>query len=129
MKDSKDIIKHFEAFCRYSGGNFNYDIYPKCSRLSFSIILEFSEKDGIFERFSLKIESTAGDYEVLRLENIKILDIQRFSEEGPEGIFKYYTMKIVTDKGVIFLKKYIREDKLVVSYEGENLKYESSIVF
>jgi len=129
MISSKDLIKNFEAFCRYVGGSFNQDLFPRCSKLSFSIVLEFSEKDGYFEKISIKIESTAGDYEVLKLENVKLLDIERFSEEGGKGSFEYYTMKISTDKGIIFLRKAIREDKLIISYKGEGISYESSIVF
>jgi len=129
MRNSKDIIKNFEAFCKYVGGSFNQDLFPRCSKLSFSIVLEFVEREEYFEKLSIKIESTAGDYEVLRLENVKILDIERFSEEGTKGSFEYYTMKISTDKGSIFLRKAIREDKLIVSYKGESISYESSIVF
>jgi len=129
MISTRDLVKNFEAFCKYVGGNFNQDIFPRCSKLSFSIALEFSEKDEYLEKLSIKIESTVGDYEILRLENIKLLSIERFSEEGTKGSFEYYTMKIDTDKGSIFLRKAIREDKLIVSYKGESVSYESSIVF
>lgn len=129
MISSRDLVKNFEAFCKYVGGNFNQDLFPRCSKLSFSIVLEFSEKDGYFEKLSIRIESITGDYEVLKLENVRILDIERFSEEGAKGSFEYYTMKISTDKGSIFLRKVIREDKLIISYKGEGISYESSIVF
>jgi len=129
MISSKDLIKNFEAFCKYVGGSFNQDLFPRCSKLSFSIVLEFSEREGYFEKLSIKIESTAGDYEVLKLENVKLLDIERFSEEGTKGSFEYYTMKITMDKGILLLRKAIREDKLIVSYKGEGISYESSIVF
>jgi len=129
MISSKDLVKNFEAFCKYVGGSFNQDLFPRCSKLSFSIVLEFLEKEGYFEKLSIKIESTAGDYEVLKLENVRILDIERFSEEGTRGSFEYYTMKITMDKGILLLRKAIREDKLIVSYKGEGISYESSIVF
>ncbi|RIB35142.1 MAG: hypothetical protein BXU00_03005 [Candidatus Nanoclepta minutus] len=129
MRNSRDLVKNFEAFCKYVGGNFNQDIFPRCSKLSFSIVLEFVESEEYFEKLSIKIESTSGDYEVLKLENVKILDIERFSEEGARGSFEYYTLRISTDKGTIFLRRSIREDKLIISYKGEGISYESSIVF
>ncbi|MEM4588275.1 MAG: hypothetical protein QXW13_02025 [Nanopusillaceae archaeon] len=129
MVSSKDLIKNFETFCKLSGGKFENVLNPKCSKTSFSISLEISESNEIFEKIVLKIESISGDYEIIKLKNVKVLDIERFSEEDEKGAYAYYTFNIITDKGILSLKKAIREDKLIIIYKDNVVEYTSSIIF
>ncbi|MEM1688184.1 MAG: hypothetical protein QXM04_02245 [Nanopusillaceae archaeon] len=129
MISSKDLIKNFENFCKLSGGRFENTLNPKCIKSSFSISLEVTESNGIFEKIILKIESISGDNEVIKLKNVKIIDLEKFSEEDEKGIYSYYTFNIITDKGVLSLKRAIREDKLIILYRNDTIEYESSIIF
>jgi hypothetical protein len=125
----KELVKQFKKFCEMCEGTYDDSVFPTCKRYSFRISIEYLERDYWLEYFLVKIISEEGDEEVLRLNNIKILDVQRISENDSTGVLRYYTLVIKTDKGTLYLKRDIRSRQLVVQFESRDVSYKSVVLF
>ena len=123
-----NLIRNFKMFCSMCDGKYEEEIFPSCKRFSFRISLEYLEKENTLSYLKLKIVSGEGDEEEINLYNVRILGVERKSEEE-NGVIRFYSLIIHTDKGILSLKKDIREDKLYVEFSGRDLKYRSSIIF
>lgn len=125
----EELVKNFEHFCRMCDGKFSYSLFPECKRLSYTIGMDFHELDNKLEYLTIKIISSEGDFEIFSLKDIYIEKIERLSENDENGNLAYYSLFIYTNKGVLSLKRAIRENKLIVSFSNEDLNYQSSVIF
>ena len=125
----EELIKNFKVFCEMCEGKYVEDISPECRKFSFRIIFDFVEAKEKLEHLSLKVTSDEGDEEIFTIKDVRILNVERYSENDDKGELSYYVLNIVTDKGELKLKKNIKEDKLLISFKSNNLEYSSTIIF
>lgn len=124
-----ELVKNFEQFCILCEGKFSYNVFPQCTKLTYTIRLDFHEIDDTLEYLKIRIISDEGDFEILSLFNVKIENIERKTENDEKGEMNYYVLNIYTNKGLLKLKKELKEDKFIVEFNGKDIKYSSSVLF
>ncbi|MGC9079159.1 MAG: hypothetical protein ACP5G1_00270 [Nanopusillaceae archaeon] len=119
------LKKEFAFFCKISGGNFKEGLYFECERENYSIKVGYNGNN-----LSLTISSKlTGDYEVLSINNVKVMDVERLSKENDLREIEYYVLNIYLDKGILSIRKSSRENKLVINLKTSEIEYESSVLF
>lgn len=124
-----DLLKNFKVFCKMCDGTYREELFPECKKYSFKIGIEYLEKGDMLAYLVIKIVSDEGDEEILRLEDVRILEVRRISENDENGTLRFYTLYVKTNKGIISLKRDIRENKLVVNFENKDIWYRSTVIF
>ena len=125
----KELIKQFKKFCEMCEGSYKDSVFPMCVKYSFRISLEYLEREDYLEYLLVKIVSEEGDEEILRIRNVKILDVKRISENDESGVLRYYTLLVKTSNGTLYLRRDIKEKKLIVQFESPNISYKSIVLF
>jgi len=118
------IKKEFEMFCKISGGEYREGTYIECVRDKYYIRL--SEENGLTFMAGSNITS---DFEILNIKNCKIIDCERLTKNNEMNELEYYIFNIYLDKGLLSIRRKIKEDKIIVYLKTPEIEYESSIVF
>lgn len=125
-----NLLKEFEFFCKISRGKFHIELFPICRKLDYSIILEYEmEENNKFKYIRIKIKSDKGDFDIFKIHNLEIKDVSRDVEVDENNTLSYYTLSIETNKGTIKIKRSYREDKIIFEFNGNDIKYSSSVIF
>ena len=119
------LKKEFSVFCKISGGEFKENAYLECSKENYSIKISYTDLG-----LSLMVGSKfTGDYEILNLNNVKVIDCERLSKNNDFGELEYYILNIYLDKGLLSIRRSIRENKIIIYLKTPDIEYESSVVF
>ena len=119
------IKKEFSTFCRISGGQFNENIYLECIKENYYIKISYTEV-GVSFMVGSKI---TGDFEILNINNAKIIDAERLSKNNDSGELEYYILNIYLDKGLLSIRRSVRENKIIIYLKTSEIEYESSVLF
>ncbi|MGC9133210.1 MAG: hypothetical protein ACP5GJ_02305 [Nanopusillaceae archaeon] len=119
------LKKEFSMFCKISGGQFNENIYLECLKENYFIRINYTDI-GLSLTAGSKM---TGDYEILNINNIKIIDVERLSKNNDSGELEYYILNIYLDKGLLSIRKSIRENKIIIHLKTDQIEYESSVLF
>ncbi len=119
------IKKEFSTFCKISGGEFKENTYLECQKENYSIKITYTNIS-----VSLMVGSKiTGDFEILNINNTKIIDAERLSKNNDFGELEYYIFNIYLDKGLISIRRSIKENKIIIYIKTSDIEYESSVVF
>jgi len=69
------------------------------------------------------------DFEILNIKNCKIIDCKRLTKNTEMNELEYYVFNIYLDKGLLSIRRKIKEDKIIVYLKTPEIEYKSSIVF
>ncbi|BFI73123.1 hypothetical protein YN1_1100 [Nanoarchaeota archaeon] len=119
------IKKEFSIFCKISGGEFKENAYLECSKENYSIKISYTDI-GLSLIAGSKI---TGDYDILNINNVKIIDCERLSKNNDAGELEYYIFNIYLDKGLLSIRRSIRENKIIIYLKTTDIEYESSVLF
>jgi len=118
------IKKEFEIFCKISGGQYKEGIYIECVKDKYYIRL--SQENGLA---FIAGSNMTSDFEILNIKNCKIIDCERLTKSNEINELEYYVFNIYLDKGLLSIRRKIKEDKIIVYLKTPEIEYESSIVF
>ncbi|BBL45698.1 hypothetical protein MJ1_0545 [Nanobdella aerobiophila] len=125
MNNYDKLKKEFSLFCKISGGNFIEDNSLQCTKEKYYIKIYYND-------LGLSISAGSkftGDYDLLNLNNTKIVDVERISGNNDLGELEFYILKIYLDKGLLYIKRSVKEDKIIIHLQMNDLEYESSVLF
>ena len=129
MASINDITKHFKIFCEMCGGKYDETLLPQCVKSRFTITLDVVGGDTQIIKLLVKIISVEGDEEAFQLNNTRLVDVQRISENDHTGAIRYYTLNILTESGELSLKKDLKDNKLILSFKNSDITYVSTVIF
>jgi len=65
----------------------------------------------------------------LNIKDCKIVDCERLTKSNEMNELEYYIFNIYLDKGLLSIRRKIKEDKIIIYLKTTEIEYESSIVF